>query len=58
MEQICRDNNRPNGFYGEVYDSQTGGRLRENMVDRPLVAMWKTPEIDELLLKLNENLKQ
>lgn len=57
MEELCRDNNRPYGLYGEVYDKQTGGKLRENIIDRPLVAMWKTPEIDILLKNINKDLQ-
>mgnify|MGYP007100145061 CR=1 FL=1 len=39
-----QDNNRPSGFYGEIYDRETGGKYRSNIVDREVVGMWR--EID------------
>jgi hypothetical protein len=41
---MLKDNNRPEGLWGQVYDKETGGRLRSNCVDRTVVGMWK--EID------------
>lgn len=54
---MLRDGNRPSGLYGEEYDRQTGVKHRGNIIDRPVVALWKTPEIDELLAKLNQDLQ-
>jgi hypothetical protein len=53
---MFKDNNRPEGLWGQVYDKETGGRLRSNCVDRPVIALWKTPEIDKLLNKLHEEI--
>ncbi len=51
------DNNRPEGLYGEVYDRQTGVINRSNIIDRPVVGLWKGREIDELLIKISKDLK-
>jgi len=53
---MFKDNNRPEGLYGQEYDRVTGGKSRSSCVDRPVIALWKTPEIDELLNKLHEEI--
>lgn len=54
---MLTDGNRPDGLWGELYDKETGVKQRSNIVDRPVVALWKTPEIDELLNKINQDLQ-
>lgn len=54
---MFKDGNRPDGGWGEEYDRQTGVKFRKNVIDRPVVALWNMPEIDELLKKLNEDLQ-
>jgi len=49
-----QDNNRPEGFYGELYDRATGSKRRSNIINRPVVGLWKNRSIDELLKEIAE----
>ena len=42
------DNNRPEGLWGDVYDKQTGSKRRSNIIDRPMVGMWKEVDLTEV----------
>jgi len=45
---MFKDNNRPDGLWGEIYDKETGGRYRSNTIDRPVVALWGDVDLDEV----------
>jgi len=50
-----QDNNRPDGLWGEVYDKETGSKRRSNIIDRPVVALWKGREVTELLKEIQSH---
>lgn len=58
---MLRDGNRPEGFYGEVYDRNEHMRKMNgviNEIDRPYsTSTWKTPDALELLKKINTDLQ-
>ena len=51
-----KDNNRPEGFYGELYDRETGSKVRSNLIDRPLVGFSRNRGVEELLQELNKKI--
>lgn len=50
-----KDNNRPDGLWGEVYDKETGSKFRSNIIDRPVVALWKEIDVTKLLNEVNNH---
>lgn len=45
---MFKDNNRPDGLWGEVYDKETGSRYRSNIIDRPFVGLRKDVDLIEV----------